>query len=44
VAVLSKYLKEEGHEVTVLTSDSSKIGQRIANKVGALKAFPLNAF
>jgi len=44
VAVLSRYLKEEGHEVTVLTSDSSKIGQRIANKVGSFEGIPIRRF
>jgi glycosyltransferase involved in cell wall biosynthesis len=44
VAVLSKYLKDEGHEVMVLTSDSSKIGQRIGNRTGSFEGIPIKRF
>ena len=44
VATLSKFLVEYGHEVTVLASDSSKVGPRIAQKQGMFEGIPIVRF
>lgn len=44
VAILSKYLIEMGHDVKVLTSDSSKIGVRIKNREAVVDGINVKRF
>lgn len=44
VAALSKELKNLGHDVTILTSDSSKVGQRIKVKDGQFEGIFVKRF